>query len=74
MLLLRNYYTVRMNFLRSQCTQVHQWRNIKTYKEIPGPSLFQLVKQSSLPGGRYYKLPVSDMMKKFRDEYGPIGK
>lgn len=74
MLLLRNWSTsVRVTFLRGQHTQVYQCENVKTYKEIPGPSLFKLFKQS-LPSGQYYKLPISDVMKKFRDEYGPIGK
>lgn len=73
MLLLRNCFRVKLRFLRSQHTQVHQWENIKTYKEIPGPSLLKLFTQS-LPGGQYHKLSFSDVLKKFREEYGPIGK
>ncbi|XP_055698585.1 probable cytochrome P450 12a4, mitochondrial [Phlebotomus papatasi] len=48
--------------------------NVKPYNEIPGPSAFELVKSSSLPGGKYYKKDFVDFLSAFRQEYGDISK
>lgn len=78
MLFLRNCSTLRINFLRSHSlkfsTHTDDGQNGKPYSEIPGPSLFKLVKESVLPGGQYYQLAMNDMYAKFREQYGQIVK
>lgn len=34
--------------------------------------MFKLIKESMFPGGRYHKLTMTEMMNKFREDFGPI--
>lgn len=78
MFCLRNFSLLKKTSLRSQSkfysTPVDKLQNSKPYNEIPGPSLFNLMRESALPGGKYYKLTYNEMMNKFRGQYGPIVK
>lgn len=60
---------------KSLSTQVNvELKDAKPYESIPGPkSAFQFVRMMS-PGGRYYKLELSEIVEAFRKDYGTIAK
>ncbi|CAD7015082.1 unnamed protein product [Ceratitis capitata] len=47
------------------------WLNAKDYKEIPGPSNFELIR-GYFPGGALYKTTIKEMEVHFRKKYGDI--
>lgn len=48
-----------------------EWDAALPYKSIPGPSQFALIRGFS-PGGRYHELPIVDMHRAMRADYGDI--
>ncbi|NP_001306761.1 cytochrome P450 12B4 [Ceratitis capitata] len=48
-----------------------EWLNAKSYKEIPGPSIFELLR-TQFPGGALYKTNIKEMEDYFRKRYGDI--
>lgn len=76
MLRSKGVFAIRIGVLRYQSklfsTQEDEWQNAKPYNQIPGPSMLKLIKETALPGGRYYKLPMIEMMTKFRQDFGSI--
>lgn len=47
------------------------WDTASPYKSIPGPSQLALIRGFS-PGGRYYELPIVNMHRAMRADYGDI--
>lgn len=45
--------------------------NAKPFSEIPSPSTFSMIR-GSLPGGKYDKKTMNQMMRIFNEEYGNI--
>lgn len=49
------------------------WKNAKPFDQIPGPSLLSLV-FSLLPGGKYHKMTMIEMIQGERKKYGDLMK
>lgn len=67
--------TSRLSPLRCVSNQTSdEWDNAKPYEEIPGPkNSFQLLRLMG-PGGKYQNLSLIDMVKSFRDDFGPLAR
>lgn len=46
-----------------------EYANARPFESIPGLSRFEMFRRF-LPGGKYYKVTMSDIQKKLRDEFG----
>lgn len=48
------------------------WNDAKPLSEIPGPkNMFQVITKM-MPGGKYYKKPLNELLQLLRNDYGPI--
>ncbi|XP_055921318.1 uncharacterized protein LOC129952612 [Eupeodes corollae] len=45
------------------------WENARPFNEIPGPTKFEIIR-GFMPGGDYYKKPVTDFFNALRQNYG----
>ncbi|XP_037032129.1 probable cytochrome P450 12b2, mitochondrial [Bradysia coprophila] len=59
--------------VKTDANDEQEWNNAKPYASLPGPSKFEILRYF-LPGGRYYKLNIIDMMKGLNKDYGSIMK
>jgi len=69
---MRNLLIRQVNSLtrRAYSTNISsEIENAKPFSEMPTISFFKMVKES-LPGGKYYKKSIKDVMRAFYDEFG----
>lgn len=66
--------TVKLLRFSSNSASEVKYEDAKPYSAIPGPqNAFQLIRLMG-PGGSFNDLPLDQMVKKFRDDYGTICK
>ncbi|CRL03628.1 CLUMA_CG016420, isoform A [Clunio marinus] len=66
-----NLLSVKYQHFKVFSTQV-SFEDAKSFNEIPGPkNAFQFM-QLLLPGGKYYKISPSELIKQWRNSYGTI--
>lgn len=50
-----------------------EYAKAKTFDEVPGLTKFELLRRF-VPGGKFHKMPMLDVFKSMRDEYGNLYK
>lgn len=61
------------NFKRTSSSLALEWKNAKSYQEIPSPTTFDLIK-GLLPGGNLVEMNGFDFLKTLNLEHGNIAK
>lgn len=59
--------------LSDQAGVATNWENAKPLEQIPGPNILQFCRFVA-PGGKYYDLPLNELVTSFRRDYGSISK
>ncbi|XP_037050618.1 probable cytochrome P450 12b2, mitochondrial [Bradysia coprophila] len=70
---IRRLSSVAQVQVKTDANDEQEWNNAKPYSTLPGPSKFEILRYF-LPGGRYYKLTMIDMMKALNNDYGSLMK
>ena len=62
----------QLRCLSNQVNVATDWENAKPHDDIPGPkNLFQFIRLVA-PGGKYYNLPLNELVSNFRKDYGTM--